>query len=377
MAGIRNTFASEVNRMLSETSIDFYKHVQEELKFDLHLEFVGYLWLLTAKLAKQLEPVIERMKKDGVAFKLWKPDQLSEILPQSKLAIYSEAKIMGLTRIALGLQGLKCETLAAEKQVEFYELEIRKLGASIRYGERVNGFIVESRPKLGLPNEPLVWQNAKVEGVMTDRGEIRAENTVLATGCWSIDLLDRLGIDSHVRAKKRQVFALKGTGVNNLLFSKGFNDQGILPMMLIPPWLVYLKPNSFERTFWVGVSDHVGRPFTLVDDPAAEEEFYTYNIHPIVSNYFPCLKDVGPYNMWAGNYDMNTTDGSPYVFEDSGLIVANGTSGSGISKADAMGRVVAAVQAKKDIATLYGSKHFRVSKLGIETREVEPEEFVV
>jgi len=33
VAGIRNTFTSEVNRLLSETSIDFYKHVQEEVKF--------------------------------------------------------------------------------------------------------------------------------------------------------------------------------------------------------------------------------------------------------------------------------------------------------------------------------------------------------
>jgi hypothetical protein len=46
-------------------------------------------------------------------------------------------------------------------------------------------------------------------------------------------------------------------------------------------------------------------------------------------------------------------------------------------KADAIGRIVAATYAREDIATLYGDKHFRVSRLGIETREVEPEEFVI
>jgi glycine/D-amino acid oxidase-like deaminating enzyme len=105
-----------------------------------------------------------------------------------------------------------------------------------------------------------VWQDAKVEGVVTDKGEIRAESTVLATGCWSTDLLNQLGIDSHVRTKKRQVFALKGTDVKRLLFSRGFNEQGVLPMTLIPPRMIYLKPNRSEGTFWVGVSDHIALP---------------------------------------------------------------------------------------------------------------------
>jgi FAD-dependent oxidoreductase domain-containing protein 1 len=380
VAGLRNTFTSEVNRQLSETSIDFYKHVQEDLKFELHLEFVGYLWLLTARMAKELEPAINRMKRDGVALKVWKQDQLSEMLPQSSLTIDSrdeEAKIMGLSNIEMGLQGLKCGTLAAEKLVEFYEREIRKLGGTIRYGEGVESFIMEPRHKLGLPNEPLVWQDAKVNGVITSHGKIRAERTVLAAGCWSTVLLNKLGIDSHVRAKKRQVFAVKGSSVSNLLFSKGFNELGVLPLTLVPPRLVYLKPNPSEGTFWVGVSDHLGRPFSSEEEPEAEDDFYTYNIYPMLSHYFPYFKDMRPFNKWAGNYDMNTIDGNPYIFEESGLIVANGTSGSGVMKADAIGRIVAAAQAGKDIATLYGGKHFKVAKLGIETRHVEHEEFVI
>jgi FAD-dependent oxidoreductase domain-containing protein 1 len=74
---------------------------------------------------------------------------------------------------------------------------------------------------------------------------------------------------------------------------------------------------------------------------------------------------------------LNTTDGNPYVFEESGLIVAVGMSGSGMMKADALGRIVAATQAGRDTAMLYGGKHFKVARLGIETREVEPERFVI
>lgn len=304
VAGIRNTFTSETNRLLSETSIDFYKYVQEELKFSLRLEFVWYLWLLTAGLAKQLEPVVDRMRKDGVALKVWQSHQLSKLLPESRLTVDStdaEAKIMGLSNITVGLQGLKCGTLAADKLVELYEQEVRKLGGSIRYGERVNSFILEPEHKLGLPKEPLVWQDATVKGVLTDRARIRAGQTVVSAGCWTTDLLNNLGIDSHVRAKKRQVFTLKGAGVNDLLFSNGFNPQGVLPLTLIPPRQIYLKPNRSERAFWVGVSDYVGRPFAF-EEPVAEDNFYTYSIYPALSHYFPQFKNVRPFNKWAGHY---------------------------------------------------------------------------
>jgi len=380
VAGVRNTFTSEVNRLLSETSIDFYTHVQNDLKIDLHLEFVGYLWLLTDKLVTRLEPVVSRLRKDGVALKFWEGKELSEMLPQARLTLDSgdeEGKIMRLSSITAGLQGLKCGTLAAEKLVVFYEQEIRKLGGSIRYRECVDSLIVEPLQKLGLPKEPLVWQEPKVMGVKTDHGEIRAERTVLAAGGWSTGLLNSVGIDSHVRAKKRQVFVVKGTSVSKLLYSKGFNDSAVLPLTIIPPHLIYMKPNRAEGTFWVGVSDYVGGAFTFEEEPVAEDDFYTYDIYPVMSHYFPHFKDVRPFNKWAGHYDLNTIDGNPYIFEESGLIIANGTSGSGMMKADAIGRIVAAAQANKEIATLYGGKHFQVAKLGIESRQVEREEFVI
>jgi glycine/D-amino acid oxidase-like deaminating enzyme len=77
-----------------------------------------------------------------------------------------------------------------------------------------------------------------------------------------------------------------------------------------------------------------------------------------LSNYFRYLKDVRRFNKWAGHYYLNTIDGTPYIFEDSGLIVADGTS-------DAIGRTVAVAQAGRDITTLYGGKVFSVAKLGI------------
>ena len=377
-AAIRNTFTSQVNRTLAETSIDFYCHIQDGLKFPLHLDFVGYLWLLTSEMLEHFTPIIKRMRRDGVALKIWEGHELSDMLQGARLHMDQtdeEAKIMDLKDIAKGLQGLKCGIIHPEKLVEFYEAEIRRMGGNVVYGEPVKSLMLG--PTLNLPYEPIVWRQTSVVGVRTSKEEYRADCTILATGAWTPTLLDPLGIDSHVRTKKRQVFALKGPQVNSLLHSKGFNEQGVLPLTLVPPCSVYLKPNPADETFWTGVADYMGRPFTFEDDPIAEQEYYQYNIYPIISHYFPHFLNVRPFNKWAGHYDMNTIDANPYVFQHPGLIVAVGTSGSGIMKADAIGRIVAAAYAKEDIATLYGGKHFKVSRLGVETRDVEHEEFVI
>jgi FAD-dependent oxidoreductase domain-containing protein 1 len=57
--------------------------------------------------------------------------------------------------------------------------------------------------------------------------------------------------------------------------------------------------------------------------------------------------------MCAGQYDINTIDANPYVFEQEGLIMAVGIGGSGMMKADAVGRIVAAVQAGRENAILF------------------------
>ena len=82
-------------------------------------------------------------------------------------------------------------------------------------------------------------------------------------------------------------------------------------------------------------------------------------------------------NKLAGLYACNTIDGNPYVFEKYGLIVISGCSGSGIMKADAIGRIVDALYRRKGEAELYGNVKFRVSDLGIEKRNVENEEFMI
>ena len=189
--------------------------------------------------------------------------------------------------------------------------------------------------------------------------------------------MDSVGIDSRIKPKKRQIFSLRSPKIEALLETKGFNEHDLMPFTILPRAGVLMRPERAERGFWVGAADELGRPFMFEEDPQPERDYYTYSIYPILSKYFPHFKDVTPTNMWAGQYDVNTLDANPYIFEEAGVIVAAGLSGSGIMKADAVGRTVAALYAKKEHAELYGGRKIKVSRLGVAERDAGLERFVL
>jgi len=108
-----------------------------------------------------------------------------------------------------------------------------------------------------------------------------------------------------------------------------------------------------------------------------EKSFYEFNIRPILVNYLPQFESARIANKMAGLYACNTIDGNPYIFERHRLIIISGCSGSGIMKADAIGRIVDALFRGKEETELYGNVKFKVNDIGIEERNVENEEFII
>jgi FAD-dependent oxidoreductase domain-containing protein 1 len=81
MAAVRDTFTSDVNRLLSSSSINFYKHVQTQLGFHLDLELIGYLWLLTESQFKSFEAFALGMTQQGIRFKVLEPREFADMIP--------------------------------------------------------------------------------------------------------------------------------------------------------------------------------------------------------------------------------------------------------------------------------------------------------
>jgi glycine/D-amino acid oxidase-like deaminating enzyme len=288
-----------------------------------------------------------------------------------------QSKLIGLKAVHKGIQGLNCGTLAPELLSKFYESELRKLGGEFQFGTVVKSLRLEPKNPLDLPGEPFAWQEKVFTGVETDRGFVAADTIVLAAGLETPFLLDAVGVDCLTKPKKRQVFRIRGEAVERLLAVKGFNDQNTMPFTFLPIGDIHFRPVLGERSFWVGAGDNLGRRFHLEKEATAEESFYTYSICPILSEYFPCFAGVRPASSWAGHYDVNSLDGTPVIQRLSNCILIAGMSGSGIMKADGIGRVAEAAFEGKSEAQLYDGSTIEVSRLGLTNRAVGKEKFVL
>jgi len=380
VAAFRCLFYSRTNFALADSSAEFYKHVQNDLGFDLKLRWAGYLWFFDKDGYGKMRPVLEDLARRGFQYKEFDEDEIAKKLDIcTDFADDEEAKLMSLGDIYRGILIPKAGLLDVDSLVKFYESEFLKLGGKIQYNTAVTRVIVEPRIALGMPGEPYFWQEADVVGVETNSGSLRAKKTIIATGAWASQLLDPIGIECFIKAKKRQVFSIKANteALKNLLFTKEFTNAGCLPFTILPKPSAYIRPAPEENALWLSYADDFPRAFKIEDDPQPEENYYRYGLYQVVSKYFPQFAGCQPFSAFAGLYEMNTIDGQPLVFEENDLIVAGGASGSGILKADSVGRIAASLYNGEEYTMLYGDRKFKVSDLGIKNRSIEPERLVI
>jgi glycine/D-amino acid oxidase-like deaminating enzyme len=377
-AALRDTFTSTVNRTLARSTIEFYKHVQFDLAFNLNLDMVGYLWLLSQKQVKELDGVEAEMRRQGTKFRTYDANQLSAMIPDLITHPSSpQSTLMELESVEKGLFGIDCGTVAPELIVRFYESELKKLGAEFQFHTEAKSLQLAARKSLDLPGEPFGWQQKIFSEVETNQGPIRADTIVLCAGTRNPLLLDPVGVDCMVKPRKNQLFQLGGSSLHRLLSTKGFNEQATIPFTILPKGGVYFRPVQRENSVWASAHAGLGRPFELEEEPAPEEAYYTRQVSPVLSEYFPCFTNLRPANMWAGFYDVNSLDATPIVARVENCIITAGLSGSGIMKADAVGRIAAALHDDKDEAKLYGEHHISTALIGLVNRSVEQEKFVI
>jgi len=379
-AAFRCLFASRTNFALADSSAEFYRHVQDELHRDLKLRWVGYLWFFDEDGYRRMLPVLKDLANKGFKYTEYDEGELAKKLGmKTTFAGDQEAKIMGLGNVHKGILIPKAGLIDVDSLVKFYESEFLRVGGKIQYNTEVKEVVVEPRQPLGMPGEPYFWQDSTVTGVVTNKGLLKAKKTIVATGAWVSQLLDPVGIESFVKAKKRQIFSVKAKtdALRRLLFSREFTDAGCLPFTILPRPTAYIRPAPEEDALWLAYADEFPRAFKIEDDPQPEENYYTYGLYQVLSKYFPQFTGCQPFSAFAGLYEINSIDGQPLIFEENGLMVAGGASGSGILKADAVGRIAAALYNDEEYALLYGDRKFKVSDLGLKHRNVEPEKLVI
>jgi len=379
-AAFRCLFASRTNFALADSSAEFYQHVQNDLHVDLKLRWAGYLWFFDEDGYRRMLPVLKELGAKGFQYKEYDEAELARKLDmRTNFADDEEAKMMGLGNVHKGILIPKAGLIDVDSLVKFYESEFLKLGGKIQYNTDVKEVVVEPSQPLGMPGEPYFWQNATITGVKTSKGPIKAEKTIIAAGAWASQLLDPLGIECFIKAKKRQVFSIKARteGLKKLLFSKEFTNAGCLPFTILPKPSAYIRPAPEEDALWLAYADEFPRAFKIEEEPEPEENYYRYGLYQVMVKYFAQFTDCQPFSAFAGLYEINSIDGQPIIFEENGMMVVGGASGSGILKADSIGRIAAALYKDEEYALLYGDRKFRVSDLSLKKRSVEPERLVI
>jgi FAD-dependent oxidoreductase domain-containing protein 1 len=379
-AAFRCLFTSRTNFALADSSAEFYKHVQDDLKLDLKLRWAGYLWFFNEEGYRKMLPVLKDLADKGFKYIEYDEGDLARKLDmRTSLVDDEEAQMMRLGNVYKGILIPKAGLIDVDSLVKFYESEFLRFGGKVRYSTHVDEIVVEPRQPFGIPGEPYFWQDAIVTGVKTNRGSIRAKKTVIAAGAWTAHLLDPLGIECFIKAKKRQIFSVKAStdSLRKLLYTKEFTDAGCLPFTILPKPSAYIRPAPEEDALWLAYADEFPRAFKIEDDPEPEEGYYRFGLYQVFVKYFPQFQDCQPFSAFAGLYEINTIDGQPLIFEENDLMIVGGASGSGILKADAIGRIAASLFRGEEYALLYGDRKFKVSDLGWKNRSVEPEKLVI
>jgi glycine/D-amino acid oxidase-like deaminating enzyme len=393
----RDTFSSEVNLHLSSSTRDFYKHVQNELGIDLSLRDVTYLWLMDKEQFEGNKIAIETMLDNKVRVEILEKEDIQRKIPElvTDFDGNEDAQMLNLRNIDFGLLGYDCGELDADKITrDFYENEFKKLGGETLYNTAITKLILEPiGEKLGIPGEPVGWQKKRIGGALTNTGStIKSDNFVIATGAWANELLLPLGVDSHTMPVKKYMFRVQNPQLANFLDNEHFNGEKTTPFLIFPVHGIHLKPVKYNNSIWIGGGSLIGKPYIItnpdeitteenpLNDTQANDRNYEFDRYLILAEYLPVLKDLQLTNSWAGFYAINTIDKNPVVFKAKGIkglqVVTSG-SGSGIMKADAIGRIATALYNNHEHAELYGGIKFKVSRLGLENRNVDKEDFVI
>ncbi|MCI4447515.1 MAG: FAD-binding oxidoreductase, partial [Pyrobaculum sp.] len=344
----RTIFTSWINRVLAKTSVDFYREVQRG-GVDLGMEFVGYLFLVPRENAALMQKAAEELKEMGVSVDIY---ERLEMPIRFRVSDDEEAREMGLSDVAFGFLVRDAGIMDPEKLVKYYYEVYTREGGEVMFGTKVESVVFSPKKPLGIPGEPFPWQEVKAAGVETSAGVIETRNVIFATGAWTERLMDAMGFGLPLKPRKRQVFVLRATGELEDLLKSGVGGGAHSPMIILPRG-IYLRPEPREGAYWIGVSDR--RPFRLEEPPEPEEQLWRFGIYPVLTKYVPAFEGRTPQNAWAGHYDENVVDYQPVVDRlAEGLYVAAGTSGSGIMKADAIGRIAASLALGREKAELYG-----------------------
>ncbi|MHA2249141.1 MAG: NAD(P)/FAD-dependent oxidoreductase [Candidatus Kariarchaeaceae archaeon] len=406
MACYRNVFDTSTNIFLASSTLNYYRHVAQNEGIDLGQNEIGYLFLLSNNQYEEYNKpsinfkgkklsLFDFMEQNQIGFNKFSKTELTQNIPFLKLNPKGEIpEIINALPIEQAFLGKECGFLSPDLIVKHYEKKYRVSGGKVSFNTIVKKLLVKPvNSEFEKEYEPVVWNQHEIGAIQVEKDDskqiITAKKFIVTTGAWINELLDPLGYRSGVKAKKRQMFTIDN--MDKLVNAPGFNEDQVLPLTIFPSGL-YIKALKEAGSLVVGISDNVQRAFettyisnnigknSLLDDPQGEIDFFTNNILPILQSYFPdqfegnlkVTKSAGHYSYSIDNYPVID------IIQDlPNLFFASGASGSGISKADAIARILTALVNGDLEAELFSGMRLKVSDFSLRKRNLPHETLVL
>jgi FAD-dependent oxidoreductase domain-containing protein 1 len=407
----RDVFSSRDNHLLAKSSIAFYRRLmeeREELRAPVPLlDLYGYLWLLPERLHREFLDLVGRSggSIDAVPVDLDGLRSCPGLVP-SPARWYDGDGAPPPEPITAGLFGRNCGAIAPELLVRYYHGEALRQGVEFAFDTVVQRLSFEGREEILLhesSRRPFAFQERMAGRLRIarvgfgDGRSVRTDRVIVAAGAWAERILHPLGVATGCSPRPQSLYSVSGAAVDDLLaWEPPVHpiDPGVrgsrFPFVILPTG-ANLKPVFRERRIWVGLEDTIAQPIGTREDPGrdgrldfdmarlADRAAYATDVLPAVAPYFPRFEttSVRLENAWAGYYHFSP-DGLPVLVDTPfGVTFVGGDSGSGVMKADALGRLAAAQYEGRSDGQLFGGESYRLDRLSLSARDVKEERIIL
>ncbi len=330
--GIRMQWSTRINVELARRSIELCKRFARDLGVNIWFRAGGYLFLApTAEQARRLEKNAKLHNSLGVPTQVITGDAARDIVPE------------------LDVKGIAAAAFNPDDGVLFpwpfmwgYASGAQKMGVRVEPFTRVTGF---------------VRSGGRIDAVETDRGTIRCDRVVNASGAWSPEVAKLADVKLPNEPHRHEICVTE-------------------PLKPFLGPLVSVLGNGlyFSQSMRGELIGGMGDPL----EPAGLEQGATLRFLARYSRAMmatmPVLGDVKVVRQWAGCYDV-TPDNAPILGETPGLtnfLQVNGFVGHGFMMAPAVAERMSAWMCgeKDDLFNRFNLSRFAEGRL-------EKEDFII
>ena len=304
---------------LAVQSIEMFKTLGQELGMDVEYELnAGGLQPVEDKEQwDMLSAMVEEQRKSGVDIRMISAEEACAIEPNLSKDIYG-----ALYSPTSGKVNPLNLTVA-------YARAAKKLGAEIMTNTEVTGFIIE---------------DGRCKGVMTSKGEFRADAVVNACGSWAGKVAKLAGLDLPIKPRKGQLEVTEPIGpyLKATVQCARYNVIKFRPETIKDQTVLKLGASlSIEQTENGGLIIGGTREFVDYEGENTFEGIEAMMQRAV--RFFPALKDVSVIRFFSG-FRPYTPDGLSLMGEVKtlpGFYMAAGHEGDGIALSPITGKLMA------------------------------------